>query len=129
MATTTEREEQGSVLGKEAKQNKGSSFAASLAVTDAIVESKATVAEHAVVHGGRTVNVRALGNVESEAEAESGLFADGTAALALALQFSTADILTTLAGTVTADMNTNRRRGLEFQVDPTLNTTNHAMCH
>src|SRR5262249_11934514 len=98
----TEREEPGPVLGFTAKQSQNNSFAASLAITNATVDSKTTVFEDAVVHGGRTVNVRALGDVESEAASESGLFADGTAALALALQFSNADIKTTLAGTVTA---------------------------
>src|SRR6185503_6381414 len=84
------------------------------------VESKTTVYENALVHGGRTVNVRALGTVESEAASSSGLFADGTAALALALQFSTANILTTLSGTVTADMNTNGGEVVKFEFDPTV---------
>ncbi|HEX8030490.1 MAG TPA: hypothetical protein VF491_18580, partial [Vicinamibacterales bacterium] len=98
MDTETEVEEAAALPGRSADQNKGKSFAASLAVTYANVESTATVYEGAVVHGGRTVNVRALGTVESEAAASSGLFADGTAALALALQFSTANIVTTLSG-------------------------------
>ena len=74
----------------------------------------------AFVHGGRTVNIRALGETESEAEAESGLFADGTAALALALQFSTADILTKVDGKVQADMNTNGGEVVKFEFDPTV---------
>ena len=82
--------------------------------------STTTVADTAVVHGGRTVNIRALGETESEAEAESGLFADGTAALALALQFSTADILTKVDGKVQADMNTNGGEVVKFEFDPTV---------
>ena len=78
MSTETSREEQGSVPGK-----KSAAFAASIAVSWARLTSTTTVAETAVIHGGRTVNIRALGETESEAEAESGLFADGTAALAL----------------------------------------------
>src|SRR5256885_12575707 len=35
----------------------------SMAVTNGVVESKTTVFEHAVVHGGRTVDVRSLGDV------------------------------------------------------------------
>ena len=113
MSTETSREEQGSVPGK-----KSAAFAASIAVSYADVVSKATVAEGATVHGGRTVNIRALGDIESEAEAESGLFADGSAAIALALQFSTADIQTTLAGHVKADMNTVGGEVVKFEFDP-----------
>ena len=83
MASATEREDPSPVLGYASKPRRNSAFAASLAVTNADVVSKTTVAEHAVVHGGRTVNVRALGASESEAESESGLFANGTAAHAM----------------------------------------------
>ncbi|HEY9239052.1 MAG TPA: hypothetical protein VIP10_09480, partial [Burkholderiaceae bacterium] len=120
MATETSREEQGSVPGRSAQQSKGSAFSASLAVAYANVVSATTVHEHAFVHGGRTVNVRALGEVESAASAESGLFADGTAAIAIALQFSTAEITTTLAGKVTADMNTEGGEVVKFEFDPTV---------
>ena len=120
MATETSREEQGSVPGRSAQQSKGSAFSASLAVAYANVVSTTTVHQYATVHGGRTVNVRALGEVESAASAESGLFADGTAAIAVALQFSTANITTTLAGTVTADMNTEGGEVVKFEFDPTV---------
>jgi hypothetical protein len=76
MTTETSREEQGSVPGK--KQN---GIAASIAVSWAKLNSTVTVANGAYIHGGRTVNVRALGDVESEAESESSLYADGSAAL------------------------------------------------
>ncbi|MCI0464745.1 MAG: hypothetical protein L0Z62_48090, partial [Gemmataceae bacterium] len=115
MTTETAREEQGSVPGK-----RSAAFAASLAVSWARLTSTVTVAETAFVHGGRTVNIRSLGETESEAEAESSLFADGTAALALALQFSTADILTQIDGKVQADMNTNGGEVVKFEFDPTV---------
>ena len=58
---------------------RGGQFAASLAISRATITSRTTVAPTASIHGARTVNVRALGTVESEAEAESSLLADGTA--------------------------------------------------
>src|SRR5262249_47622116 len=100
--TKTSREQQALVGGASAVP-----FAASLGVSNATLTSTTTAAQTATIHGGRTVTVRALGDVESEAESESGLFADGNAAIALGLQFSTANVVTTIAGTVTADMNTN----------------------
>ena len=115
ISTETAREEQGSIPGK-----KSSGFAASLAVSWAKLTSTVTVAETAEVHGGRTVNIRALGDIESEAEASSSLYADGSAALALALQFSTAAILTQVDGKVTADMNTNGGEVVKFEFDPTV---------
>ncbi len=115
MTTETTREEQGSVPGK-----KESGVAASLAVSWARLTSTTTIASTAVVHGGRTVNIRALGETESEAESESGLYADGTASLSLGLQFSTANILTQIDGTVTADMNTNGGEVVKFEFDPTV---------
>ena len=71
------------------------------------------------MHGGRTVNVRALGEIESEAEAESGLFADGAASIAFSLEFSTADILAQIDGNVQADMNTPGGEVVKFEFDPT----------
>ena len=114
MNAGTEREEQGAVPGQ-----RGKAFAASVAATWAQLTSTATVADTATIHGGRTVNVRALGEVESEAEAESTLYADGTASLSLALQFSTADVLTTVAGNVQADMKTSGGEVVKFEFDPT----------
>ena len=48
-------------------------FAASVAVSNARLTSTVNVAATAMIHGGRTVNVRALGSIESEAESESGV--------------------------------------------------------
>ncbi|HND51825.1 MAG TPA: hypothetical protein PLV92_05495, partial [Pirellulaceae bacterium] len=114
MKTATIREESGVVGGGNSSQ-----VAASVAVSNAKAVSHTTVADGATVHGSRTVNVRALGNIESEAESESGMFADGTAALSTGLQFSKADIVTTLAGTVTADMATPGGEVVKFEFNPT----------
>ena len=76
MSTETSREEQGAVPGR-----RGGQFAASLAISRATLTSRTTVAATASIRGARTVNVRALGAVESTAEAESSLLADGTASL------------------------------------------------
>ena len=120
MATETSREEQGEVPGR-----RGAAFAASLAVTYAKVTSQTWVKEGASILGGRTVNVRALGTAESEAEAESGLFADGTAAVALALEFSTADNLARVDGTVQANMDTPGGEVVKFEFDPTVKAANY----
>ena len=119
MSTETSREKQGEVPGK-----KSSGFAASLAVSWARLVSRTTVAEGAYVHAGRTVNIRALGETESEAEAESSLYADGTAAIALSFQFSTADVLAQVGGRVTADMNTSGGEVVKFEFDPTVPAAN-----
>ncbi|MFN9446209.1 MAG: hypothetical protein ACK57Y_09265, partial [Pirellulaceae bacterium] len=115
MSTETEREEQGNVPGK-----KSSQFAASVAAAWAKLTSKTTIAATAEIQGGRTVNIRALGNIEAEASSESSLFADGSAALSIGLQFSTADILAEVAGKVTAEMNTNGGEVVKFEFDPTV---------
>ena len=78
----------------------------------------------AEILGGRTVNIRSLGETESEAEAESKLFADGAASIALALQFSTADILSRVDGKVTAQMNTPGGEVVKFEFDPTVPAAN-----
>lgn len=95
------------------------SFGGSIAVSNAIVTSKTTVAAGATIHAGRTLNVRALGAVESSAESSTGLGADGTAALSLALEFSKADILAQVDGTLTADMNTEGGEVVKMEFDPT----------
>src|SRR3990167_5940804 len=77
-------------------------FALAIAVSDANVTSHITVAAGTTITAGKTANVIAGGDISSEAEAETGLFADGTAGLAFALQFSNADIKTVMNGSVTA---------------------------
>ena len=115
MATAIANEPEANANGK-----KGAAFAASVAVSWADLKVKTTVAPTATIHGGRTVNTRALGTIESVAEAESGVNADGGVAVTLAFQFSTADILTQIDGTVTADMNTPGGEVVKFEFDPTI---------
>ena len=119
MSTATEREEQGEVPGR-----RGSQFAVSLAISWAKLTSKTIVAEGATIHGARTVNVRALGTTESEAEATSSLYADGSASIAVALEFSNADILAQIDGNVQADMDTNGGEVVKFEFDPTVPAAN-----
>ncbi|MEO6651268.1 MAG: hypothetical protein ABIP17_01255, partial [Ilumatobacteraceae bacterium] len=119
MSTSTSREEQGAVPGK-----RGSGFSGSLAVSWASVTSTTTVAQNAEVLAGRTVNIRALGTSESEAEAESSLYADGAAAIAIALEFSTADILTRIEGTVTGNHSFPGGEVVRFEFDPTVKASN-----
>ena len=99
-------------------------FAGSIAVANAVATSLTTVANTARVHAGRTVNVRALGGVDSSAEAGTSLAADGTAAVSLALQFSKANIVARVDGTVTADMNTPGGEVVKMEFDPTTTDPN-----
>ena len=89
----------GDVSGDPSKQG-----AVSLAISNAVVTSKTTIASTATIHAGDTVNIQSLGTHESEAEAESGLFSSGKAALSLAFQFSTDDVKTVVDGIVKADV-------------------------
>jgi hypothetical protein len=60
----------------------GAQFALSVAVSNAVATSHVTVGHGTRIEADKTVNIQATGGVESEAEAEAGLFADGTAGLA-----------------------------------------------
>ena len=63
-------------------------FAISIAVSYADAYSHVDVAQGAVITAGMTNNIATDGKVKSEAEAKSGLFADGTAGLAFAIELS-----------------------------------------
>ena len=91
---------------------------ASIAVSDANVTSHVTVAEGATIIAGKTANIGASGDVSSEAEADSSLYADGAATLAFGLQFSNADIHTTVDGNVTANMKP--ASVVKIEIDPTV---------
>jgi hypothetical protein len=89
----------------ESTPNPGSKqVALALAVSYADSYSHVTVAKGSTIEAQKTANIVAGGSVKSEAKAESGIFADGAAGLAFGLQFSKADILTTIDGTVVAHM-------------------------
>jgi hypothetical protein len=115
ISSEAEREKQRKIPG-----NRKNAFAASLGISHARLTSTTTVAPTAEIYGGRTVNVRALGTTESEADVTSGLFADGTASLAIGIQLSFADVLTKVDGKVTADMSTNGGEVVKFEFDPTV---------
>ena len=78
--------------------------ALSFAVAIADLTSTATLADTAVIEAGRTVNFRALGTKATEAEAESGMYADGTASISGAVQVSDATVTATVGGRITAKM-------------------------
>lgn len=93
-------------------------IAGSIAVSDANVTSHVTVAETASITAGKTANIAASGEVTSEAEVSSGMYSDGTAAVAFGLEFSQADIHTTVNGSVTANMNPGSV--VKIEIDPTV---------
>jgi len=96
----------------------GKQFALALAVSDANVDSRVILAEGATVSAGKTANLIASGDVSSEAEAEAGLFSDGSAGLAFGLQFSDAKIYTDVAGTVISNMDPGSM--VKIEIDPTV---------
>ena len=93
--------------------------ALSLAVADAEVTSRLTVAQGAVISAGLTANVRAGGSADSSASASSGLFSDGSAGAALGLDFSKADIKTIIEGRVEARSEPGAVVKLEFDPEVT----------
>ena len=97
MKTSTERE-----LGDVPQDPTG--IAISFAVAIADLTSTATLADTAVIEGGRTVNFRALGKKSTEADAESGMYADGTASVSGAVAVSEATVNVTVGGRITAEM-------------------------
>ncbi|RPH58114.1 MAG: hypothetical protein EHM89_12940, partial [Acidobacteria bacterium] len=98
----------------------GAQFALSLGVSYANIYSHVTMAQGATVTAGRTANLTAKGKIESEAEAESGLFSDGKLGLAFALEFSKADVETTVDGTVIALCDPVGGYTVKIEIDPTV---------
>jgi hypothetical protein len=102
-------------------QNPGTQqVALSLAASFADVTSKVSVAQGAFIRGGKTANVKADGATKSEATAESGIFADGKAGLAFGLEFSKADVTTTVDGTVIALADPETGYTVKIEIDPTV---------
>ena len=97
-------------------------IALSLAVSNADVFAEVTVAEDARIEARKTANVVASGKVESDATAESGIFADGAAGLAFGLEFSNADIHTTVNGTVIAHQDPGSV--VKIEIDPLVTNEN-----
>ena len=101
----------------ESRPNPGSKqVAIALAVSYADSYSHVTVGKGSTIEARKTVNIVAGGAVKSEAKAESGIFADGSAGLAFGLQFSKADIQTTVDGTVIAHMDPGSV--VKIEIDP-----------
>ena len=92
--------------------------ALSLAIANADVTSKTTVAEGASVTAGQTANVLANGTVNTTAKSTAGAYEDGRAGLAFSLGFSNADLDADVAGTVVSEMGPGSVVKLEF--DPTV---------
>ena len=82
----------------------GTQVAIAVAVSNAVANAHIDVAAGAVIEAGKTANLVAGGTVESEAEAESGMYADGSAGLAFSIELSKADVTTVVNGTVIAHM-------------------------
>jgi Ca2+-binding RTX toxin-like protein len=98
----------------------GAPFAIALGVSYADSYAHVTVAQGAVITSDRTANLTAKGKIESEAEAESGVFADGKAGLAFALEFSKADVDTTVDGTIIAKCDPVGGYAVKLEIDPTV---------
>ncbi len=112
ISTSTDR-------GLKSTPNPGSAqIALSLAVSYAEVRSHVTVAQGALIDAGKTANVTAAGSVDSQSSAKSGIFSDGAAGLAFALQFSDADITTAVDGTVIARAKDGYT--VKIEIDPTV---------
>ncbi|MCA9149462.1 MAG: hypothetical protein KDA92_09195, partial [Planctomycetales bacterium] len=94
----------------------GTQFAMSLAIANAQLDSTIDVAQTATITAGKSANIAASGNVDSSAGAEAGIFSDGASAVAVGLEFSDANITTTVNGTVIA--NANPGYFVKFEIDP-----------
>ncbi|MBE9030746.1 DUF4347 domain-containing protein [filamentous cyanobacterium LEGE 11480] len=77
----------------------------SFAVDYAKIVSQATVAENVVITAGKTANIVALGNKETEANATSTTGQSGKTSLAFGVNISDADIKADVNGTITANQN------------------------
>ena len=85
--------------------------AASVAVTDAIDTATATLEHGASISAANQVQFSSTGTLNSKAEPSAGNYADGTAAIALGLEFSTANITTSVDGTITTTGSRRHRAG------------------
>ncbi|KAA5541791.1 hypothetical protein FYK55_16405 [Roseiconus nitratireducens] len=96
----------------------GKQVAGSLAISNATVDSNVDVKKGARILAGKTANVWADGQLDSSAGADSGTFADATAALAFSLQFSNAEITTNVDGTIEARAEPGYT--VKIEIDPTV---------
>jgi hypothetical protein len=91
--TETSKEEEEAAQGRSL-----SKVAASIGASWANLVSTTTVAQGAEIIAGRRANIASSGETETETVAASGLYANGTAAIAIGLQFSTATVKTDIQG-------------------------------
>ncbi len=102
--------------GKKQQQN-DSGYAVSLAVCNAKATSTITLAAGATIEAAKTANLRAKGDIKTEAESKGSTFADGTLGLGFGLSFSDSDIHTQVDGTVIAHVDPNYL--VKIEIDPT----------
>ena len=103
--------------GKGGGQGKNQ-FAVGIGVAYADVFSHVTMASTASIIAGRTANITAVGEIESEATGEGGIYGSGAAGLGFGIEISKADIHTTVNGSVTANMKSGSV--VKLEIDPTV---------
>jgi len=113
--TETAKEEEKSDQGRSL-----SKFAASIGASWANLVATTTVAQGAEIIARRRANIASSGETETGTAAVSGLYANGTAAIAIGLQFSTATVKTDIQGKVVALQKNLGPVGASFEFDPTL---------
>ncbi len=99
------------------QQQNDSGYAVSLAISNAKATSTVTLAAGATIEAAKTANLRAKGDVKTEAESKGSTFADGTLGLGFGLSFSDSDIHTVVDGTVIAHVDPNYL--VKIEIDPT----------
>jgi hypothetical protein len=108
----------------ENQYDKGSNqFAVAIGVAYADVYSHLTVAEGVEIIAGKTANLGAGGEIESEGSGEAGIFGNGAAGLGFGIQISKANIETVVNGTVTAKMIPGS--AVKLEIDPTVGLTTY----
>src|SRR5262249_44954900 len=108
------------------KARGGTPFVMALGVSNAIAVSHVNVASEAEIRAGTTANINAIGRVKSVAQASSGLANDGSGAgFALGLQFSKADITTTINGKVEALADPHVGYTVKNEIDPTVRAADY----
>lgn len=95
-----------------------SGFAASLAISNTIINSTITVAAGARIEAGKTVNIRANGEIKTATESKGSTFADGAAGLGFSISLSKSDIHTQVDGTIIAHVADGSL--VKLEIDPTV---------
>ncbi len=93
-------------------------FAVAIGVAYADVFSHVTMADTAVIFAGKTANVTAGGEIESEASGEAGIYGSGAAGLGFGIEISKANIHAKVDGKITANMIPGSV--VKLEIDPTV---------